>query len=69
MIYYNDINMNLKFKTNHEVFSPNDIDKGTLSMLSLVEFGKKDKVLDLGWIWLYWNICKPVCPAAASDYE
>ncbi len=39
----------LMFKTSKEVFSPpNNIDKGTLSMLSLVEFSKGDKILDLG---------------------
>ncbi len=38
----------LIFKTSKEVFSPNKVDKGTLSMLSLVEFSKGDKVLDLG---------------------
>jgi len=41
-----DIEMN--FNTSEEVFSPRDIDKGTLAMLSLVEFKEGDKVLDLG---------------------
>lgn len=38
----------LEFETNEEVFSPSGIDKGTLAMLSQVEFTKEDKVLDLG---------------------
>lgn len=38
----------LIFKTSKGIFSPNNVDKGTISMLSLVEFNKGDKVLDLG---------------------
>jgi 16S rRNA (guanine1207-N2)-methyltransferase len=38
----------LRFKTDNAVFSPNDVDKGTLAMLSVVEFDADDKVLDLG---------------------
>ncbi|WP_339148465.1 MULTISPECIES: methyltransferase [unclassified Sutcliffiella] len=38
----------LKFKTNEELFSPKYLDKGTLAMLSIIEFEKNDKVLDLG---------------------
>lgn len=40
--------ISLKFETNEEVFSPSGIDRGTLAMLSQVEFTKEDKVLDLG---------------------
>ena len=38
----------LVFKTEEGVFSPKSIDKGTLFMLSLVDFQEGDKVLDLG---------------------
>lgn len=38
----------LVLKTSKEVFSPNNVDKGTMAMLSFVEFEKADKVLDLG---------------------
>ncbi len=38
----------LIFKTEEGVFSPRRIDKGTLAMLSLVDFQDGDKVLDLG---------------------
>ncbi|MDD4163898.1 MAG: methyltransferase [Eubacteriales bacterium] len=38
----------LEFITNSGVFSPSGVDKGTLSMLSKVEFLPTDKVLDLG---------------------
>lgn len=38
----------LKFETNEEVFSPSGIDRGTLAMLSQVEFSEDDKILDLG---------------------
>ncbi|GIP32253.1 class I SAM-dependent methyltransferase [Paenibacillus sp. J2TS4] len=38
----------LGFKTDPALFSPDRIDQGTLAMLSKVEFGKEDKVLDLG---------------------
>lgn len=38
----------LEFETNDKVFSPSNIDKGTLAMLSQVEFIKEDKILDLG---------------------
>lgn len=40
--------MDLIFNTGERVFSPNGIDKGTLAMLSVVEFGDGDRVLDLG---------------------
>jgi len=38
----------LKFNTSAGLFSPDGIDKGTLAMLSVVEFDISDKVLDLG---------------------
>jgi len=41
-------NIELSFETDDAVFSPLSIDKGTLAMLSVVEFTAADKVLDLG---------------------
>ncbi len=41
-------NIKLKFKANNKVFSPTNVDKGTIEMLSQVEFTSNDKVLDLG---------------------
>jgi 16S rRNA (guanine1207-N2)-methyltransferase len=38
----------LTFKTAPGLFSPNSVDKGTLAMLSHVDFTPEDKVLDLG---------------------
>lgn len=38
----------LNFETNEDVFSPSGIDRGTLAMLSQVEFSNEDQVLDLG---------------------
>jgi len=46
-----DITINeisLKFETKSTLFSPQGIDKGTLAMLSVVDFSDADKVLDLG---------------------
>ena len=40
--------IDLMFKTSENVFSPKGIDRGTLAMLSVVEFNEADKVLDLG---------------------
>lgn len=40
--------IDLAFETAAGVFSPNAIDRGTSLLLSLVEFGCADKVLDLG---------------------
>lgn len=40
--------INLKFKTEKTLFSPRYIDKGTLAMLSVIDFEKNDKVCDLG---------------------
>jgi 16S rRNA (guanine1207-N2)-methyltransferase len=48
MLNVNIKNIDLKFNTSKEVFSPQNVDKGTLSMLSTVEFKHDDKVLDLG---------------------
>ncbi len=41
-------NISLVFETEPAVFSPNAVDSGTLSMLSLIDFSENDKVLDLG---------------------
>ncbi|MCZ1264761.1 class I SAM-dependent methyltransferase [Paenibacillus tundrae] len=41
-------NKTLNFKTSDKVFSPKSIDKGTMEMISKVEFNSEDKVLDLG---------------------
>lgn len=38
----------LTLETSDELFSPRIIDSGTLAMLSVVDFKKDDKVLDLG---------------------
>mgnify|MGYP001599322604 CR=1 FL=1 len=48
MLNVNVKNIDMKFNTSDEVFSPQNIDKGTLAMLSIVEFKNDDKVLDLG---------------------
>lgn len=48
MLNVNIKNIDLKLNTSAEVFSPQNVDKGTLSMLSVVEFKHDDKVLDLG---------------------
>ena len=40
--------IDLEFITEDGVFSPRNIDKGTLAMLELVDFDHEDKVLDLG---------------------
>lgn len=36
------------FETGPRLFSPNAVDRGTLAMLSAVEFSENDRVLDLG---------------------
>ena len=41
-------NINLKLKTNDKLFSPRNIDTGTLSMLEEIDFSLESKVLDLG---------------------
>ena len=38
----------LVFETGPRLFSPNAVDRGTLAMLSAVEFSENDRVLDLG---------------------
>lgn len=38
----------MKFETTRGVFSPNNIDKGTLAMLTSCQFDTKSKILDLG---------------------
>ncbi len=46
-----DINIKgvaLSFETSEKLFSPNQIDQGTLAMLSTVEFHSEDQVLDVG---------------------
>ncbi len=48
MIKTNIKGIDLVFTTSKNVFSPKDIDQGTLSMLSVVEFKESDKILDLG---------------------
>lgn len=40
--------VDMVFETSPSIFSPNSIDKGTLAMLSVVDFSPYDKVLDLG---------------------
>ena len=40
--------VDLIFETDSTVFSPSNIDKGTLAMLSAAEYSSNDKVLDLG---------------------
>jgi 16S rRNA (guanine1207-N2)-methyltransferase len=39
----------LVFNTARHIFSPNAIDKGTLAMLSFVDFHQHQKILDLGY--------------------
>ena len=39
---------NLKFETHPRLFSPSQVDKGTLAMLDCINFTPEDKVLDLG---------------------
>ena len=48
MINVNIKDIDMNFNTSNEVFSPQNIDKGTLAMLSTVEFKCDDKILDLG---------------------
>jgi len=38
----------LAFETTQSLFSPSQIDKGTLAMLDIIHFTPEDKVLDLG---------------------
>lgn len=48
MLNINIKGIDMKFNTSNKVFSPQNIDKGTLAMLSNVELNYGDKVLDLG---------------------
>ena len=48
MIYAKIKNVDLKFETESSIFSPESIDKGTLALLSEIDFLPGDKVLDLG---------------------
>lgn len=48
MVKTNIKGIDLVFETSEGLFSPRAVDLGTLSMLSLVEFGENEKVLDLG---------------------
>lgn len=48
MFQANIKNIDLRFETDPALFSPNSIDKGTLAMLSAIDFQPSDKVLDLG---------------------
>lgn len=48
MIICNIKGHSFTFKTNDKCFSPNNIDKGTLAMLSMVEFKENDRIIDLG---------------------
>jgi len=41
-------NVKLSFETKGKVFSPLHVDRGTLAMLSAVDFSPDDKLLDLG---------------------
>lgn len=48
MVKFEQDNMMWEFKTTSEVFSPIQIDRGTLAMISQVQMKKEDKLLDLG---------------------
>ena len=48
MYQVNIKDISLSFHTEQDVFSPSGADRGTLAMLSQVEFNKEDRVLDLG---------------------
>lgn len=48
MIIANIKDIDLKFETSEEVFSPKSIDRGTLAMLSTADFNAGDRILDLG---------------------
>lgn len=48
MIHARIKEIGLMFETSDELFSPENIDKGTLAMLSVVDFKTGDRVLDLG---------------------
>jgi 16S rRNA (guanine1207-N2)-methyltransferase len=48
MISTNIRNIPLQFKTDKSLFSPRGIDRGTLVMLSVINPGADDYILDLG---------------------
>lgn len=48
MVNFKVTDTNLEFKTSEEVFSPSNIDKGTLAMIKQVQFHEDDRLLDLG---------------------
>jgi len=48
MVKFEQDGIDLEFETSAEVFSPTQIDRGTLAMISQVEMNKEDKLLDLG---------------------
>ncbi len=48
MITANIKGVDLRFETAPGLFSPRDIDRGTLAMLSVIEFADDDHILDLG---------------------
>ncbi|MBX4267257.1 class I SAM-dependent methyltransferase [Clostridium estertheticum] len=48
MLNVNVKDIDMKFNTSNEVFAPRNVDKGTLAMLSIIEFKNDEKVLDLG---------------------
>lgn len=48
MLKVNIKDIDMEFNTSKEVFSSQNVDKGTLAMLSVVEFKHGDRVLDLG---------------------
>jgi 16S rRNA (guanine1207-N2)-methyltransferase len=48
MISANIKGVDLRFETADGLFSPKNVDKGTLAMLSVIDFVPDDKVLDLG---------------------
>lgn len=48
LIKTNIKDIELAFQTSENLFSPRSIDSGTLAMLSVIDFEKDDKILDLG---------------------
>ncbi len=48
MISTNIRNIPLQFETDESLFSPRGIDRGTLAMLSVINIGTEDYILDLG---------------------
>ncbi|MBC1350120.1 methyltransferase [Listeria welshimeri] len=48
MLYATINDVDLKFETTNQLFSPRNVDNGTLAMLSVIDFKRMDKVCDLG---------------------